>query len=157
MPQKNKKYWHETHILPSDLSKLGHTLCKHKNIIFFMVDLAWPCRDKKTPLLSLEEELMMEAWSLLKKDEDLLPLSTFHLIIKLYPSTFSGDGVSHLPTCKPHMHSVLINYFLSVTLSLLNSFLRWDIKDYSTGALQSPLSKWHPKGFHIHTYISTEW
>jgi len=117
-----------------------------------MVDLAWPCRDKKTPLLNLEEELMIEAWSLLKEDEDLLfPLSTFHLIIKLY--TFSGDGVSHLPTCKPHMHSILINHFLSITLSLLNSFLRWDIKVYSTGALQSPLSKWHPKGFIcIHTF-----
>ena len=47
--------------------------------------LAWPCRDKKTPLLNLEEELIMEAWHLLEKDKDvLLSLPTFPLIIKLY-------------------------------------------------------------------------
>ena len=41
-------------------------------------------RDKKTPLLNLEEELMMEAWCLLKKDKEvLLPLRTFPSIIKL--------------------------------------------------------------------------
>ena len=47
--------------------------------------LAWPCRDKKTPLLNLEEELIMEAWHLFEKDKEvLLSLPTFLLIIKLY-------------------------------------------------------------------------
>ena len=38
-------------------------------------------RDKKTPLLNLEEELMIKAWLLLKKG--LLPLLTLPLIMKL--------------------------------------------------------------------------
>ena len=48
------------------------------------VDLAWPRRDKKTPLLNLEKELMVKIWRLLKKDrEGLLSFPTFPLIIKL--------------------------------------------------------------------------
>ena len=30
----------------------------------------WWCRNKKTPLPNLEEELMMEAWCLLKSEEN---------------------------------------------------------------------------------------
>ena len=46
--------------------------------------LAWPRRDKKTPLPNLEEELM-EVWWLLKDEEEsgLFPLPIFPLIIKL--------------------------------------------------------------------------
>ena len=29
-PKTIKQWWKETHILPSELSKLGHTLCTHK-------------------------------------------------------------------------------------------------------------------------------
>ena len=47
-------------------------------------NLAGSSRDKKTPLLNQEEELMMEAWRLLRKDKEvLLSLPTFPLIIKL--------------------------------------------------------------------------
>ena len=47
------------------------------------MDLAWPCRDKKTPLLNLEEDVMMEAWQLLKKDiESLLSPPNFSLDYK---------------------------------------------------------------------------
>ena len=35
-----------------------------------MTVLAWPCRDKKNPLSDVEEELMMEAWHLLKNEEE---------------------------------------------------------------------------------------
>ena len=46
---------------------------------------AWPCRDKKTPPPDMEEEMMTEAWRLLKNEEEggLLPFTTFPLIIKL--------------------------------------------------------------------------
>ena len=46
---------------------------------------AWTYKDEKTPLLTTEEELMMETWHLLKNEEegDLLPLPTFPFIIKL--------------------------------------------------------------------------
>ena len=46
---------------------------------------AWPCRDKKTPLPNIEEEMIMEAWRLLKNEEEggLFPLPTFLLVIKL--------------------------------------------------------------------------
>ena len=37
------------------------------------MDLIWPCIDKKNPL-PMEEELMMEALCLLKKDKKVLPL-----------------------------------------------------------------------------------
>ena len=54
--------------------------------------LARPYKDKKNLLPNLEEVLMMEAWYLLKNEEesDLFSLSTFSLIIKLYPSKFLG-------------------------------------------------------------------
>ena len=49
-----------------------------------MTVLAWSYRDKKTSLPNVEEELMIEAWHLLKKEEGgPLPLLTFPLIIKL--------------------------------------------------------------------------
>ena len=81
---------------------------------------------------------MMETWCLLKKDEKfLLPLPAFSLIIKLYPTKFPWCGISHLPTCKPHNHPILINHFLSTTLLLLHSSLLWDIKDYGIEALWS--------------------
>ena len=46
---------------------------------------AWPCRDEKTLPPDMEEELIMEAWYLLKNEEEvsLSPLPTFPLIIKL--------------------------------------------------------------------------
>ena len=31
---------------------------------------AWPCKDKKTPPSDIEEELRMEAWCLLKNEEE---------------------------------------------------------------------------------------
>ena len=41
-------------------------------------------KDKKTPLVNLEEELMMETWRLLKRDkEGLLHLPGYPLIINL--------------------------------------------------------------------------
>ena len=60
---------------------------------------AWLCRDKKTPPPDME--LMMEVWHLLKNEEEggLLPLPTFPLIIKLWPTKFLGHGIlspSHL-------------------------------------------------------------
>ena len=46
--------------------------------IQYFVDLALPWRDKKTPLLNLEEELMMKTPLLRKEDEEgLLPSSLF--------------------------------------------------------------------------------
>ena len=80
-PKTIKQWWHETHILPSELSRTHapHTLKKQS-----FVDPAWPCRDKKNLLLILEEELMTETQHLLKKDKKgFLPLSTFPLIVKM--------------------------------------------------------------------------
>ena len=67
---------------PAQWAQLGHVVCTHEEQF---VDQAGPCRDKKTLLPNLEEKLKMEAWHLLlKKDkEDLLPIPTFPLIIKL--------------------------------------------------------------------------
>ena len=65
----------------------------------------------------------MEAWHPLEKDiEGLLPLPTFHLIMKLWPSKFLGHGISRLPTCKPHKHPILINHILSIPLPLAEFF-----------------------------------
>ena len=45
----------------------------------------WPYGNKKTPPHNVEEERIMEAWRLLKKEEEggRLPLPTFPLILKL--------------------------------------------------------------------------
>ena len=50
-----------------------------------MTILVWPSRDKKTTPLDKEEELMTEAWRLLKNEEasGLLPFSTLLLIINI--------------------------------------------------------------------------
>ena len=46
---------------------------------------AGPYKDEKTPLPTVEEELMTETWHILKNEEegDLLPLPTFPFVIKL--------------------------------------------------------------------------
>ena len=47
----------------------------------------------------MEEELMMEAWHLLKEEESgPLPILTFPLIIKPQPTKFQGHG-SLSPAC----------------------------------------------------------
>ena len=56
------------------------------------VDLAWPRRDRKTPLPKLEEELLMEARGVLKKDEDMLPLPSPPLTAKPWPRKFPGHS-----------------------------------------------------------------
>ena len=50
-----------------------------------MTILVWPSRDKKTTPLDMEEELMIEAWCLLKNEEEhgLLPFSTLPLMINI--------------------------------------------------------------------------
>ena len=83
--------------------------------------LAWPCRDKKTPLLNLEEELIMEAWHLFEKDKEvLLSLPTFLFDYKTIPSSW-GVASPCPPACKPHKS--LSQYITSLSLCLsLNSF-----------------------------------
>ena len=63
------------------------------------------------------EELMMEAWHVLRKDkEGLLP----HLLfLWLQPSKFFRAGRHCPPTWKPHKCSILINHFLSITRASL--------------------------------------
>ena len=138
-PKTIKQWWHETPILPSEVSKLmiprtlssAHT--KNKNIrerwryteiwddlpyfsicyrLFAhfhcaMTAPVWPCRDKKIPLPNVEEELMMEAWCLLKNEEEggLLPLPTFPLVLRA--------ALHCLPACKSHKCPILINSFLT--------------------------------------------
>ena len=53
----------------------------------------WLCRDKKNPPPDVEAELMMEAWRLLKNEEEGGPLllPAFPLIIKQEPTKFSGQ------------------------------------------------------------------
>ena len=60
---------------------------------------------------------------------------------------------SPLPACKPHKLPILINHFLSITLSLTESFLCWDIKDWSF--LESP--KTPPKGFKMSSHQGISW
>ena len=36
-------------------------------------------KNQQTPLLNLEQELMMESWHLLKKDKEVLPPSPSHV------------------------------------------------------------------------------
>ena len=56
---------------PRDQTRIS---CTGRRVLYLW---AWPCRDKKTPLLNLEEELMMEAWRLLQKEKEVLLLH-FH-------------------------------------------------------------------------------
>ena len=66
------------------------------------------------------EELMMEAWGLLKNEEEggLFPLPTFPLIIKLLPTNFSGHSTlssTHLQFSQASYSnkSLLIHHFAS--------------------------------------------
>ena len=62
---------------------------------------------KLPPAPSVEKELMMEAWCLLKNEEEggLLPFPSFPLIIKPQPTQFSG---LHPPACLPvNLRSIL--------------------------------------------------
>ena len=79
-------------------------------------------RNKKIPLSNLEEELIMEAWCLLKNDKEVPHPTPFLLIMKLQPTKFLGAAPSCPPTGKPHKHLMLVNYFLSITLPLTNSY-----------------------------------
>ena len=95
--------------------------------------------------------MMMKMWRPLKKDEGLLPLATFPLIIKLWPTKIAGRGISCPPTCKPHKHLILINHFLSAILLWLNSSLHLDIKECHTGALWIP-PEMTPNGFNSRSH-----
>ena len=88
----------------------------------------------------MEEELMMEAWCLLKNEKEggLFPLSTFPMIIKLQPTKSQSMAPSCPSARKPHKHPVLINKFLSITLCLAEFFLHWNIKNQSSSAQPHP-------------------
>ena len=45
-PQTIKQWWHEAHILPSELDKLEHALCAHKK---YFVDLCRPQKQENSP------------------------------------------------------------------------------------------------------------
>ena len=60
---------------------------------------------------------------------------------------------SPLPACKPHRLPILINHFLSITLSLTEFFLCGDIKDWSF--LESP--KMLSKGFKMSSHQGISW
>ena len=66
--------------------------------------LAGPCKDKKTPLPYLGEELMREPWPLLKKDkEDLLPRPSLPVRMKMQPSGYSGQWEpAHMGNLQPY-------------------------------------------------------
>ena len=81
-------------------------------------------KDKKTPLLNLDEKLMMEAGLLQKNKEVLLLLPTFPLIVKRSPVSSRGTALSRLPTCKPHKRPILITSYLSLCLLLDSSALK---------------------------------
>ena len=84
---------------------------------------------------------MIKAGHLLKK-EGLLPSSLFLWLWKCSPISSQGGAFLTSPPCQPHNRHSLINPFLSTTLLSLNSSLHWDLKDYGSGALWTPL-KWH--------------
>lgn len=112
------------HILPSELSMLMIPRTqKNNNLCIY----TWPCRDKKTLLLSLVEELMMEAWLLKKSSYS--PLPTFPLTLKLCGSSWELWRAPLPSSCKAHKRCILINHFLSIILFYL-VFLCWDIKDW---------------------------
>ena len=79
-----------------------------------MTILAWPCRERKTPPPDVEEEPMMEAWHLLKNEEEggLFPLPTFP---HYSPLSSWGTALSPPPTCKRHNSnkSSLVYHFAS--------------------------------------------
>ena len=86
------------------------------------MDLAWPYRDRKTPLPYLEEELMLEAWWLLKKNKLFFSSLLFLWLLYYSPGNSQGMALFHLPTWKPHKRPFLINHFLSIALSLAEFF-----------------------------------
>ena len=93
--------------------------------IFFqsaMTVLAGPYRDKKTSLPYLGEELMRETWCLLKKDkEDLLPLPSLPVIMKMQPTEYSGQWE---PAQEPYnltSEPTLVNFVCKVASIVSNS------------------------------------
>ena len=95
-----------------------------------MIVLTWPCRDRKTHLPKVEEELMMEAWCLLKNEEErgLSLLPTFPLIITLWPSKFLERGNAMLPCPLVSLTSILFSHpSTNQVRPCLASEIRWDL------------------------------
>lgn len=101
----------------------------------------WPCRDKKTPLLDVQEELMMEAWCLLKnRDESGLHSLPFFLNC----SPLSSQGSTPLPACLyfsqasytdkpfPYLSLCLSEFFLLCDSTLLSfETMFWQFQLYN--------------------------
>ena len=60
--------------------------------------------------------------------------------------------ISHLPTCKSHMHSILMNHFLSITLSLTEFFSTLRYKGRWYWRSSEPLPQMTPERV-SYTYI----
>ena len=86
----------------------AHFLCT-------MTVLVWPCRDKKTPALGMEEELTVEVLCLIKNEEEggLPSLPTFPLIIETQFTQLLVRDSPAYPSVPPHKCPILINFFLT--------------------------------------------
>ena len=75
---------------------------------------------RELPLPDGEEELMIEAWHLLKNKEEggLLPLPHFSFDDRTVAHYVLGVAPSCPPTYKLHKHPVLIYHHLAICLSL---------------------------------------
>ena len=80
-------------------------------------------KKKKTPLLNLEQELMMESWRLLKKDKEaLLPPSPSHVSFDYKTVAQEVFGAQHPLAHQFGPLASQVNQFLSITLPLTEFF-----------------------------------
>jgi len=94
---------------------------------------AWRCRDKKTSLPNMEQELMMEdIWLRMRKKMVFFPSPLFSWLQNGSPLSSRGKAPSLPYACKPPKRPILINHFLHIALPLSEFFLHWDIKNQSS-------------------------
>ena len=76
-----------------------------------MTILVWSFRDKKTLQTNLKEMLMMEAWCLLRNEEESdFATPHFSFDYKTVAHLVLGAESSHPPVFKPHKYPVLRNH-----------------------------------------------
>ena len=109
----------------------AHFLCT-------MTVLVWPCRDKKTPPLGMEEELMMEVLCLIKNEDEFWwwsfsPHFSFDYGNAVHPAF--GQVLPCLPICTPSRVSYTNKLFSYLSFCFTEFFQHQHRRTY---ALLSP-------------------
>ena len=70
-----------------------------------------------------------DVYSRMRKKVVFSPSPLFLWLQNCSPLSSQGLAPSRPPACKPHKRPILINHCLSITLTLAEFFLHWDMKD----------------------------